>query len=47
MQKQTALDSVSEEARMMRLEALPAEIKDAYLEVTRYHRNLLERLAQR
>jgi len=47
MQKQTALDTISEEARMMRLEALPPEIKEAYLEVTRYHRHLLERLAQR
>lgn len=29
------------------LSILPPEVKDAYLDVTRYHRRLLERLAQR
>jgi len=37
----------SEEERMKALSVLPTEVRDAYLDVTRHHHRLLERLAQR
>lgn len=36
-----------EKIRRQELSVLPPEIRDAYLEVTKYHHALLERLAQR
>lgn len=38
---------ITEEERMKALSVLPADVRDAYLDVTRHHRRLLERLAQR
>ena len=37
----------NEEVRLEALSALSNEVRDAYLEVTRTHRRLLARLAQR
>jgi hypothetical protein len=34
-------------ARLEALSVLPSEVRDAYLDVTRTHRRLLARLAQR
>jgi len=40
-------EKMTEADRMRALSVLPAEVKDAYLDVTRHHHRLLERLAQR
>ena len=40
-------ERISEKDRMRGLAVLPPEVRDAYLDVTRSHRRLLERLAQR
>lgn len=40
-------ERIPEEDRKKALSALPPEVRDAYLDVTRSHRRLLERLAQR
>jgi hypothetical protein len=40
-------ERISEKDRMRTLAVLPPEVRDAYLDVTRSHRRLLERLAQR
>ncbi len=40
-------EKMTEADRMKALSVLPVEVKDAYLDVTRHHHRLLERLAQR
>ena len=40
-------ERISEKDRMRGLAVLPPEVRGAYLDVTRSHRRLLERLAQR
>jgi hypothetical protein len=40
-------EQISEEDRMRSLDVLPADMRDAYLNVARCHRRLLERLAQK
>jgi hypothetical protein len=47
LMQRPAREMVSEKERMKALSVLPTEVKDAYLDVTRYHHKLLERLAQR
>ena len=42
-----ARPKITEDERMEALSVLPADVKAAYLDVTRSHRKLLARLAQR
>lgn len=45
--KEIIRENVMQESRIYDLSVLPNEVKEAYLDVTRHHRRLLERLAQR
>ncbi len=45
--KQVIRGKKARDSRTRDLSILPPEVKDAYLNVTRHHRRLLERLAQR
>ncbi len=47
MQRHLVKEKISEEDRMRALGVLPEDTRDAYISVTRSHRRLLERLAQK
>ncbi len=47
MQRHLVKEKISEEDRMRALGVLPEDMRDAYISVTRSHRRLLERLAQK
>ena len=47
MQGRNVRPKITEGERMEALSVLPADVKAAYLDVTRSHRKLLARLAQR